>query len=97
LFGLFALASALLGSSASGGPAPTAGLPDNSSTPKKPAMEGPFARPDELTDAKGGGQRAFEALLEKYPRDPNIPVEMARDMAAQKNWPGAVGAVGRAL
>jgi eukaryotic-like serine/threonine-protein kinase len=65
--------------------------------PKKPSMEGPFARPDELTDAKTGGPQAFETLLDKYPKDPNIPLEMARDMAAKKNYSGAVGAVGRAL
>ena len=64
---------------------------------KKPAMEGPFARPDELADAKTAGPAAFDALLEKYPKDPNIPVEMARDLAAKKNYSGAVGAVGRAL
>jgi hypothetical protein len=60
-------------------------------------MEGPFARPDELNDAKAGGAKALETLLEKYPKDPNIPVEIAREMAAKKNWPAAVGAVGRAL
>jgi serine/threonine protein kinase len=70
---------------------------DDPSTARKPAKEGPFARPDELSDAKAGGSKAFDALLEKYPKDPNIPVEMARELAAQKNWPGAVGAVGRAL
>ncbi len=65
--------------------------------PKKPSLEGPFARADELTDAKTGGPKAFETLLEKYPTDPNIPIEMARDLAAKKNYSGAVGAVGRAL
>jgi serine/threonine-protein kinase len=65
--------------------------------PRKPAKEGPFARPDELNEAKAGGVKAYEALLEKYPKDPNIPVEMAREMAVKKNYPGAVGAVGRAL
>jgi len=70
---------------------------EDPSTALKPAKEGPFARPDELNDAKAGGPKAFETLLEKYPKDPNIPVEMARDLAAKKNWPGAVGAVGRAL
>jgi eukaryotic-like serine/threonine-protein kinase len=64
---------------------------------RAPAKEGPFARPDELSEAKAGGPKAFEDLLEKYPKDPNISIEMARDLAAQKNWPGAVGAVGRAL
>ncbi len=64
---------------------------------KKPAMEGPFARPDELAEAKAGGQKAYEALLEKYPKDPNIAVELARDLASKKNYSGAVGAVGRAL
>jgi hypothetical protein len=68
-----------------------------SAPPRKPAMEGPFARPDELSEAKAGGEKAFEALLEKYPKDPNIPIEMAREMAAKKNYPGAIGAVGRAL
>ncbi|MES1188532.1 MAG: serine/threonine-protein kinase [Myxococcales bacterium] len=62
-----------------------------------PAKEGPFARPDELNEAKASGAKALEDLLEKYPKDPNIPLEMAREMAAKKNWPGAVGAVGRAL
>ena len=62
-----------------------------------PAKEGPFARPDELNEAKASGPKALEDLLEKYPKDPNIPLEMAREMAAKKNWPGAVGAVGRAL
>jgi serine/threonine-protein kinase len=70
---------------------------EGASAPKKPAKEGPFARPDELAEAKAGGAKAFEALQAKYPRDPNIPVEMARDMAAQKNYPAAVGAIGRAL
>jgi hypothetical protein len=70
---------------------------EDPSTARKPAKEGPFARPDELSDAKAGGPKAFDALLEKYPKDPNISVEMARELAAQKNWPGAVGAVGRAL
>jgi serine/threonine protein kinase len=69
-----------------------------SATPRKPAKEGPFARPDEVAEAKGGSDmKAFEALQEKYPKDPNIPVEMAREMATKKNYPGAVGAVGRAL
>jgi serine/threonine protein kinase len=62
-----------------------------------PAKEGPFARPDELGEAKAGGVKAYEALLEKYPRDPNIAVEMAREHASKKNYSGAVGAVGRAL
>jgi serine/threonine-protein kinase len=74
-----------------------AGSTDAPTLPRAPAKEGPFARPDELGEAKGGGPKALEALLEKYPKDPNIPVEMAREMAAKKNWPGAVGAVGRAL
>jgi serine/threonine-protein kinase len=65
--------------------------------PRAPAKEGPFARPDELAEAKAGGPKAFDALLEKYPRDPHIAVELARDLAAKKNYPGAVGAVGRAL
>jgi hypothetical protein len=64
---------------------------------RKPAMEGPFARPDELNEAKAGGPQALEALLDKYPKDPNIPIEMARELAAKKNYAGAVGAVGRAL
>jgi eukaryotic-like serine/threonine-protein kinase len=65
--------------------------------PRKPAKEGPFARPDELQEAKSGGPKAYEDLLEKYPRDPNIPVELARDLFAKKNYTGTVGAVGRAL
>jgi len=60
-------------------------------------MEGPFARPDELSEAKAGGQKSYDALLEKYPKDPNIPLELARDLATKKNYSGAVGAVGRAL
>jgi serine/threonine-protein kinase len=64
---------------------------------RRPAKEGPFARPDELKEARSGGQKAYEELLEKYPRDPNIAVEMARDHFAEKNYTGAVGAVGRAL
>jgi serine/threonine protein kinase len=70
---------------------------EDPSTGRKPAKEGPFARPDELNDAKAGGPKALEALLEKYPKDPNIPVEIARELAAQKNWPGAVAAVARAV
>jgi serine/threonine protein kinase len=70
---------------------------EDPSTGRKPAKEGPFARPDELNDAKAGGAKALEALLEKYPKDPNIAVEMARELAAQKNWPGAVAAVARAV
>jgi len=69
----------------------------SSSAPIKPAKEGPFARPDELADAKQGGPTAFEALLEKYPKDPNIAIELARDLAAKKNYPGAVGAIARVL
>jgi hypothetical protein len=65
--------------------------------PRKPAKEGPFARPDELSEAKAGGAKAYEDLLEKYPRDPNIAVELARDLFATKNYTGTVGAVGRAL
>jgi len=76
---------------------PTTSSSVEPSEPKKPAMEGPFARPDELAEAKAGGQKAYEALLEKYPRDPNIAVELARDLATKKNYSGAVGAVGRAL
>ena len=64
---------------------------------RKPAKEGPFARPDELADAKAGGQKAFEALQDKYPKDPNIGVEQARDLATKKDYSGAVAAVGRAL
>ena len=65
--------------------------------PRRPSKEGPFARPDELSEAKAGGSKAYDALLEKYPSDPNIPVEQARDLALKKNYPGAVGAIGRAL
>jgi serine/threonine protein kinase len=68
-----------------------------SPAPRKPAMEGPFARPDELSEARAGGQKALDTLLEKYPKDPNIALEMARDLASKKNYPGAVAAVGRAL
>jgi eukaryotic-like serine/threonine-protein kinase len=79
-------------------PAPNAsGVTPAAPTARRPAMEGPFARPDELAEAKTGGIRAYEALSEKYPRDPNIPVELARDLAAKKNYPGAVSAVGKAL
>jgi len=96
---LGALISAFTGS-APEGTSPNASAVTSSdapTAPRKPAKEGPFARPDELNDAKSGGAKAFEALAEKYPRDPNIPVELARELAAKKNWPGAVGAVGRAL
>ncbi|HYQ18282.1 MAG TPA: hypothetical protein VEQ58_21050, partial [Polyangiaceae bacterium] len=65
--------------------------------PRKPAKEGPFARPDELAEAKNGGQKAYDELQEKYPRDPNIAVDLARELFAKKNYTGAVGAVGRAL
>jgi serine/threonine-protein kinase len=96
---LSAIVSAFSGSDSGGaGPGPSAtASSDAPSAAPAPAKEGPFARPDELSDAKSGGAKAFEALAEKYPRDPNIPVEIARDLAAKKNWPGAVGAVGRAL
>jgi hypothetical protein len=63
----------------------------------KAALEGPFARPDELSEAKAKGPEGLEELLAKYPKDPNIPVEMARELASKKNYAGAVGAVGRAL
>ena len=75
---------------------PSTGLP-GPVAPRKPAMVGSFARPGELAEAKAGGSKAFDALLEKYPRDPNVAVELARELAAKKNYPGAVGAVGRAL
>ena len=94
-----ALVSAFSGPSASG-PSPSLSAVSSgeaATASRKPAKEGPFARPDELSDAKAGGQKAYETLLEKYPKDPNIPLEMARDLAAQKDWPGVVGAVGRAL
>jgi hypothetical protein len=79
-------------------PSPSAsGVADEAPTARKPALEGPFARPDELAEAKAGGQKVFDALLEKYPKDPNIALELARDLATKKNYPGAVGAVGRAL
>ena len=93
------LVSALSGPSATGA-SPSASAVTSVAAPagaKKPSMEGPFARPDELADAKTGGPKAFEALLDKYPKDPNIPIEMARDLAVKKNYSGAVGAVGRAL
>ena len=96
---LSALVSAFSGPSASG-PSPSLSAVSSgeaATASRKPAKEGPFARPDELSDAKAGGQKAYETLLEKYPKDPNIPLEMARDLAAQKDWPGVVGAVGRAL
>jgi len=64
---------------------------------RKPAKEGPFARPDELNEAKNGGQKAYDELQEKYPRDPNVAVESARDLFAKKNYTGAVAAVGHAL
>jgi len=64
---------------------------------RKPALEGPFARPDELAEAKAAGAPALDALLEKYPKDPNIALEQAHGLAAAKNYAGAVGAVGRAL
>jgi serine/threonine-protein kinase len=98
---LAALASAFSGPGDDADPAPGPSAPTAESAgpeaPRKPAKEGPFARPDELSEAKAGGPEAFEALLEKYPKDPNIPVELARDLAAKKNYPAAVGAVGRAL
>jgi hypothetical protein len=65
--------------------------------PPVPAKEGPFARPDELAEAKSGGPDAFEALLAKYPKDANVAVEMAREAAAKKDYAAAVAAVGRAL
>jgi hypothetical protein len=65
--------------------------------PRKPAKEGPFARPDELAEAKSAGPPAYETLLEKYPRDPTIAVELARELFAKKNYTGTVGAIGRAL
>jgi eukaryotic-like serine/threonine-protein kinase len=96
---LGAVVSAFSGPSSTGAaPSVTvSGATEPTAAPHPPAKEGPFARPDELNDAKAGGQKAFETLLDKYPKDPNIPVELARDLAAKKNWPGAVGAVGRAL
>ena len=95
---LGAIASALSGPSAPGAlPLASGSGSGEAATTEMAAKEGPFARPDELAEAKTGGLKALEALLEKYPRDPNILVEMARDMAAKKDWPGAVGAVGRAL
>ncbi|MDF3064530.1 MAG: serine/threonine protein kinase [Polyangiaceae bacterium] len=86
------------GDAETGPTAATTGSPATSAdAPPTPAKEGPFARPDELTEAKAGGPKAYDALLDKYPKDPNIAVEMARDLAAKKNYPGAVAAVGRAL
>jgi serine/threonine-protein kinase len=97
---ILALASGSSDDVAAGGAEPNASASGSAAppdAPRKPAKEGPFARPDELSEAKAGGMKAYEALLEKYPKDPNIAVEMAREMAAKKNYPGAVGAVGRAL
>ncbi len=96
---LIVLVSALSGDDAPSGPtAASSGAPAPSvGEPSKPAKEGPFARPDELAEAKAGGPKAYDTLLEKYPRDPNIAVEQARDLAGKKNYPGAVAAVGRAL
>jgi serine/threonine-protein kinase len=96
---LVALIAALSGGSSADTPAPSA---SGSATPlpadeRKPAKEGPFARPDELSEIKSEDPKAYEALLEKYPQDPHIPIQMARDLATKKNYPGAVGAVGRAL
>jgi eukaryotic-like serine/threonine-protein kinase len=81
------------------GPVPVASSSggEPSAAARKPALEGPFARPDELSEAKAGGPKAYEELQEKYPRDPNIAVELARDLAAKKNYPGAVAAIGKAL
>jgi len=88
---LAALSSAFSGLSDDTDAAPSASAPTAGAAgldaPRKPAKEGPFARPDELSEAKAGGPEAFEALLEKYPKDPNIPVELARDLAAKKNYP----------
>ena len=96
---LGAIISAFSGPSSKGGVtvASVTGRTESAPLERKPALEGPFARPDELTEAKAGGPAALEALLEKYPKDPNIPVEIARELAAKKNYVGAVGAVGRAL
>jgi serine/threonine-protein kinase len=94
-----ALALVFSGGSSVETPGPTAG-PSSSGlagVERAPAKEGPFARPDELAEIKSEDPKAYEALLEKYPKDPHIAVQMARDMAAKKNYPGAVGAVGRAL
>src|SRR6185436_14809553 len=55
---------------------------------RKAALEGPFARPDELSEAKAKGPEGLEELLAKYPKDPNIPVEMARELALKKNYAG---------
>jgi serine/threonine-protein kinase len=51
----------------------------------------------ELARARSGGTGELESLLEKFPRDPKIAVELARLYLGQKNYTGAVGAVGRAL
>ncbi len=88
---------ALSGSSAPSTPPSPVATGSAPVEPRKPAKEGPFARPDELAEAKSGGPQAYESLLEKYPRDPNIAVELARELFAKKNYTGAVGAVGRAL
>jgi eukaryotic-like serine/threonine-protein kinase len=107
LFGLAASIALLLtvllvwglSGTSSHAPAPpvAATAPSPSGIVTAPAKEGPFARPDELLEAKASGAAAFETLSEKYPRDPNIPVELARELAAKKDWSGAVGAVGKAL
>ncbi len=61
-----------------------------------PPWKGRSRAPTNSPKPKQLAAPALDALLEKYPRDPNIAVEQAHVLAAQKNYAGAVGAVGHA-
>ncbi len=64
------------------------------SDPAPPAVT---ASESELQDAQKSGVLALEALLEKYPSDARLALELGRAALAEKDYVKAVGAVGRAL
>jgi len=63
----------------------------NAPSPVATATEG------ELQGAQKTGVNGLEALVEKYPKDARVSLELARAALADKDYVKAVGAVGRAL
>ena len=80
-----------LAASAGAGAAPAAAADSNAAPPIATAAE------SELQGAQKSGVVALEGLIEKYPKDARLSLELARAALAGKDYVKAATAVGRAL
>ncbi|HKO50063.1 MAG TPA: protein kinase [Polyangiaceae bacterium] len=76
---------------ANAAPSASAVVGSNAAPPVTTASEG------DLQTAQKAGLSALEALVEKYPKDARLSLELGRAALAGKDYVKAVGAVGRAL